>query len=100
MDRVGEVDVVLGVDVRHRAASDDVGNRVLEQLAPDDQHARGARPADELVRREEGRVLVRAGMLGATRVELDVDVRRRCGEIPEGERAVAMEQVGDRRACR
>jgi hypothetical protein len=30
----------------------------VEQVALGDQHARGARPADELVRRQEHRVLV------------------------------------------
>ena len=58
-------------------------------------------PADELVGRDEDRVLVGervglpAGRVGE-RTHLDRDVRRRGGEVPERQRAVAVEQDRDR----
>ena len=57
--RVGEVGVLVVVDVGDRAAARDVGHPVGEQLAPRHQHARGRRTADELVRGQEDGVLVR-----------------------------------------
>ena len=57
--RVVEVAVLGRVDVGDRAAARHVGHPVAQQLAADDQHAGRARPADELVRAEEDRVLVR-----------------------------------------
>lgn len=84
-----------GVHVGDRAAADDVGHTVLQQFAADDEHARGAGAADELVRAEHHGILVRQRVLGAPRVHVDVDVRGGGGEIPHGERSVAVEQVGN-----
>ena len=75
-----------------------VGHAVAEQLAPRDEHAGRAGAADELVRREHDRVLVvELGVRpGPMRLHLDLDVRPGGGEVPERERAVAVEQHGDR----
>ena len=58
---VVEVGVVLGVDVGDGAAAGHDRHPVGEQLAPRDEHPGRRRAADELVRREEDRVLVRRG---------------------------------------
>ncbi len=92
--RVGEVAMLGRVHVRNRAAAGDVGNAVAQQVAPNDQHARRARAADELVRAEEDRVLVRE-RIGAA-VHVDVDVGRGGGEVPERQRAVPVQQGRDR----
>ena len=94
---VVEVAVVVGVDVGDRAAAGHVRHPVGEQLAPRDEHAGRRRAADELVRREEDRVLVGQRVAGPAARHLDVDVRRRGGEVPEGQRAVLVQQ---RRRCR
>ena len=57
--RVVVVAVLDRVDVHHRAAAGHDRHPVGHQLAADHQHAGRAGPADELVRREEDRVLVR-----------------------------------------
>ena len=88
---VVEVAVLGRVDVHHRAAAGHDRHPVGHQLAAHDEHARGAGAADELVRADEDRVLARA----AGAVHLDVDVGRAGGEVPEAERAVLVEQVGD-----
>ena len=69
---VAQVDVLERVHVRDRAAAGHARHGVVEQLPTRDQHARRPRPADELVRRQEDRVLV-----------VEVGVRRpsRCGAI-------------------
>ena len=82
-------------DVGDGAATDDIGHAVREQLAPHHEHAGRAGAAHELVRTEEDRILVRQGVLRARRVHRDLDVRCRRGEVPEGERPVAVQQVGD-----
>ncbi len=58
---------------------------------------RGRRTADELVWRDEYRVLVgqRASRVGG--VHVDIDVGRRGGKVPEAERSVLVEERGDRR---
>ena len=59
---VGEVDVLDGVDVGDRAAAGHRRHAVAEQLPARDEHARRPGPADELVGRDEHRVLApRAG---------------------------------------
>lgn len=83
-----------GVDVGHGAAAGHVGHPVHQELPPGDQDTRRARPADELVRAQEHRVLV-GQRLQAGAVHLDVDVRPSSGEIPERECAVAVEQHRD-----
>ena len=67
-------------------------------------------PADELVGRDEDRVLrveravrrvelaVRGAIGGSAGRHLDVDVRRRSPEVPERQRTVPMEEHGDRPA--
>ena len=89
--RVGEVVVLERVDVGDRAAADDIRAPSSQQLAVHDEHARGAGPADELVRREEHRVVRRV----PSRPDVDVDVGRGGGEVPERERAVLVQQRGD-----
>src|SRR6266498_4720354 len=59
-DRVVQVAVADRVDEGHRAAPWRGGDAVADQLAADHQHPRGLRAADELVRGEEDRVLVRS----------------------------------------
>jgi hypothetical protein len=85
----GGVDVADGPSARHRRY------RVAGELAAHDQDPRRARPADELVRGEEGRVLVRqrAAVVAA---HGDLEVRTGGGVVPEGERAMAVEQLRDR----
>ena len=79
---IGQVDVLLGVDVRDRAATHDRGHPVVEQLAARDQHAGRAGAADELVGRDEHRVLVVERVAAAAGRHLDVHVRRGGGEVP------------------
>ena len=62
-DRVGQVALVGRVDVLDGPAADHVGDAVAQQLAPHHEHAWRAGPADELVRAEEHRVLVRARLV-------------------------------------
>ena len=50
--------------------------------------------------RQEDRVLVRQRVVAARRRPLDRDVRRGRREVPERERAVAVQQVGDRARVR
>ena len=59
---VGEVVVVVGVDVGDGAAAGHVGHPVGHQLAAHDEDAGRARAADELVGAEEDRVLVCRGV--------------------------------------
>ena len=68
---------------------------MLQQVAPSDQHARRARAADELVRAEEDRVLVRERITLGTAVHVDVDIGRGGGEIPERQRAVLVQKGRD-----
>ena len=81
------------VHVPHRAAPGDDRNAVGEQGAARHEHTGGARPADELVRREEDGVLVvQLGALPAPGPHLDLHVGGRGGEVPEGERPVLVEE--------
>ena len=82
------------VHVGDSAAAGHVGHAVAHQVASNDQHARRARAADELVRAEENRVLV--GERIVTAVHVDVDVGRGGGEVPERQRAVPVQQSRDR----
>ena len=50
-------------DIRHGAATHDIGNAIREQLAPHHEHAGGAGAAHELVRAEDDGVLVRERVL-------------------------------------
>ena len=95
MDRVVDVAVLGGVDVGDRASTHHVGHAVAQQRAPNHQHARRARTADELVRADEHGVLVRQRVLGALRVHVDLDVRSGAREVPERQRPVAVQQIGD-----
>ena len=81
------------VDVLDRAAAGHARDAVREQLPARDEDARRARPADELVGRDEHRVLV--GQRVAGRVHLDRDVRRRGREVEERQRAVRVEEARD-----
>ncbi len=96
-----------GVDVGDRAPARHGGHAVAEQVAPGDQDPRRARPADQLVRRDEDGVLrVQTGLGGrsvgprAVRRHLDVHVGRGRREVPEGERAVAVQEDRDRPGVR
>ena len=100
--RVGQVDVLLGVHVGDRAATDHRRHPVVEQLAPRHQQPRCARTADELVRRDEHRVLVVESCFGGVAVggrpprsHVDVDIGCRRREVPERERAVTVKQHRD-----
>ncbi len=93
--RVGEVAVLGLVDVGDRPAARNDRDPVGEKFPAGDENARGSRSTDELVWRQEDGVLVGVRMLGAVRVHRDVDVRRGGGEVPERQRAVAVQGVGD-----
>ena len=84
-------------DVLDRAAARDGRHLVGEEVALGDEHARRARAAGELVRREEDGVLV--GQLAVLdrrrRVHVDRQVRRGGRIVPERQRAVAVEQDRD-----
>src|SRR5215468_10175161 len=95
MHRIGEVAVLGLVDVRHRAAAGTRRYGVAQQVALGDQHARGARTADELVRRDEHRVLL-GTVAAVSAVHLDRDVRPGGRVVPERVRAVAVQQRRDR----
>jgi hypothetical protein len=56
------------------------------------EYAGCARAADELVRAQEDGVLVGQRIPARAAGHLDVDVRRRCGEVPEREGAVYVQQ--------
>ena len=58
MHRVVEVTVVGGIHLRNRAPTDHVGHPIVQQRLLHDEHARGPRFADELVRADEDSVLV------------------------------------------
>ena len=90
---VGQVDVLDGVDVGDRAAARHRRHPVAEQLPARDQHARRPGPADELVGRDEHRVLGRERVAGG--VHLDRHVRRRRREVEEGQRPVLVEEARD-----
>ena len=84
-----------GIDVHHRAASGHGRHAVRHEFAAHHQQSGRPRAADELVRREEDRVLVRRLRDALGGVHLDVDVRRARSEVPEGQRAVLVQQRGD-----
>ena len=94
-DRVVEVAVLVRADERDGAAAGDGGHPVADQVPADDEDARGLRAADELVRRQEHRVLAVAG----TRRGFghpDRHVRAGGGVVPERQRAVGVQQGRDR----
>src|SRR5690606_7793587 len=82
-----EVAVLGRVDVHDGPAARYDGHAVGEQLTPYDEDAGGPGAADELVGREEDRVLVRR----AGAVHLDLDVRRAGREVPEAQRPVRVQ---------
>ena len=93
--RVVVVAVLDRVDVHDRAAAGHDRHPVGHQLAAHHQHAGRPGTADELVRREEDRVLVGRGVDAVGRVHVDVDVRRARGEVPEGQGPVGVQQRRD-----
>jgi len=92
VDRVGEVHVLGGVDVGHRAAADDDRYRVRQQVPADREHPGRAGAAHELVRRQHDRVLARERVL-VVALHVDREVRRRGGVVPEGQRPVLVQQA-------
>ena len=86
------------VDVGDGPAAGHARDPVAEQLAPRDEDTRRPWAADELVGRDEDRVLVRerVGLARRERAHLDRDVRRGGREVPERQRAMAVEQDRDR----
>ena len=88
------VAVLAGRDEEHGAAAGLRGHAVREERGLGHEHAGGARSADELVRREEDGVLVAVAAV-AGRVHVDGDVGSRRGEVPERERAVAVQERRD-----
>ena len=89
-----EVAVVAWSDVVHGAAAGHRRHPVGEEATLGDEHAGRAGAADELVRREKHRVerevwLPRGG-------HLDLHVRSGRGVVPEGERAVRVQEPCDR----
>jgi hypothetical protein len=90
------VAVLERVDVHDRPATRYGRHPVAAEFAPHDEDAGGPRSTDELVRRDEDRVLAGERVLGTSRIHLDVDVGRGCCEVPERQGAKAMEQIRDR----
>ena len=89
----------LGRHQRHRAAARLRRHGVLDQALLDHQHAGRARAADQLVRRQEHRVLVgevAVGPVVPARFIVDVGVGPGGGVVPERQRAVAVQQHGHR----
>ncbi len=93
-DWVVEVAVADGVDEGHGAAARDGGHRVAHQVAAHDQDARGLRPAGELVRRQEHRVLVVASA-GTGHGNPDRHVGPCGGVIPERQGTMGVQQRRD-----
>ena len=90
---IGDVVVLLGVDVGDGATADDVGDGVGQQLATHDEHAGRAGTPDELVRGQEHGVVVGKGVLVAAGAHVDVDVRSGRRVVPEREGAVLVQQL-------
>ena len=86
--------MLLLIDVRDRAAARARGHGVAKEVPLDDEHARRLRTADELVRRDEHRVLVDERVVAIVHLDLHVRTGRR--EVPERQRAVLVEQPRDR----
>eukprot|EP00964_Phaeocystis_antarctica_P164604 scaffold143018_cov118-Phaeocystis_antarctica.AAC.1 len=100
LPRFDGVLVVLpfGRDVRHRSTPGAGGHLVFEERPARDQQPARARPADELVGREEDRIHRCVCALGARRrVHVDLDVRPRASEIEECEGAVRVQELSQRR---
>ena len=83
------------IHVRNGAASDNVRHAVVQQRLADDEHTRCAGPADKLMWADEHRVFVRERMIDALWVHLYVHIRCRSGEVPERQRSVTVQQIGD-----
>jgi hypothetical protein len=81
LDVVEEGVLAPWIGPRDRAAPRFVGHRVVVQRAIEDHHARRARTAEELVRREEHRI--ERGLGIARGVHVDRNVWRRCGEVDD-----------------
>ena len=94
-DRVVEITVADRVHERHGAAAGYRRHPIADQLAAHDQDARRLRPAGELVRRQEDRVLVIISVR-PRRADADGHVRPRGCVVPEGQRAVSVQQRSDR----
>lgn len=89
-DRIRQVAVLTRVHERDRAAPGNSWHPVGDQITTYREHSGSAGPTDEFVRREENRVL-----MGATRCgDGDVHVRGSCGEVPEGQGSVGVQQPG------
>ena len=99
-DGIVEVAVLARSDEGDRAATDDVRHPIRQKSPPHGEDTGRAGAADELVRAEEDGVLRREWVLRADRVHLDLHVRRRCREVPERERAVTVQEIGDRAGVR
>src|SRR6266511_3637155 len=94
-DRIVEIAVADRVDEGHRAAARRRGDAVVDQLAADHQHAGRLRPTDELVRREEDRVLVVGPARGAGD-HADRHVRGGPRVVPGRQGAVAVQRAAMR----
>jgi hypothetical protein len=93
---VVDVDALGRADVLHRAAARHDRYPVAHQVAADGEDAGRPGPTDELVRAQEHRVLAqRARSVRIGRIHADVEVGAGGGVVPEGERAVPVEQLGD-----
>ena len=93
---VREVDVLERVHVRDRAAARHARHPVPEQLAPGDEHARRPGAADELVRRDEHRVLVGQRVGSAPGPSRSATYGAGGREVAERQGAVLVEQARDR----
>ena len=95
--RVGVVGVPGRADEEDRPAAGDRGHAVAHEPALGHEHARRAGAADELVRRDEDRVLVgeRPVRDVRRRVHVDRQVRAGGGVVPARLRAVAVQRDRD-----
>ena len=81
------IDCAAGADTRRQAA-------IVDALV-EDQHAAGAGPAEELVRRDEDGVDRRVFVADRLGVHVDIDIRRTRGVIEAGDRAIPVQQARD-----
>ena len=95
---IGQVAMLGRVDIGDGATARDARDAVPEQLAAGDEDTRRPRPADELVGRDEDRVLIgqRVGLAVGERAHRHRHVRGGRRVVPERQRAVPVKQDGDR----
>ena len=75
--------MLLWIDVGDRAAPDNVGHAVGEELSTHHKHTRGARSPNKLMWTEKYCILICQWMIRALRKHIDIHVGCSCRKIPE-----------------